>query len=107
MAYTEKETRLYELDVIKQWIQSVDALQLEETKPFTYKRNATLEQLIERVKAKHYSTFSLYDEDELHEALKGFQENIKRHCRDTNRIEWIDENILLILKKRTFGDDSD
>lgn len=105
--FSEKETRLYELDVIKQWIQSVDALQLEETKPFNYKRNATLEQLIERVKAKHYSTFSLYDEDELHEALKGFQENIKRHCRDTNRIEWIDENLLLILKKRTFGDVAD
>ena len=100
--FSEKETRLYEMDEIKQWIQSVDALQLEETKSFAYKRNATMDQLIERVKAKHYSTFAFYDEDELHGALKGFQKNIKRHCRDTNRIEWIDENILLILKKRTF-----
>ncbi len=57
-----------------------------------------MEQLVEKVIKRHYSTFSLYEEDELSEALKIFQENIKRKFKDTNKIDWFDENILLVLK---------
>ena len=98
--FSERETRLYELNEMEQWIQSVDLVSLETAKPFNYKRLATLEQLVEKVKAKHYSTFSLYEEDELDKALKTFQENIRRQFKDTNQIEWFDENILLILKRK-------
>jgi ubiquinone/menaquinone biosynthesis C-methylase UbiE len=98
--FLETETRLYELDEMKQWIQSSDSLKLETAKPFKYKRNATMEQLLEKAGKRHYSTFSLYEEDELMEALKTFQENIRRKFKDTTRIEWFDENILLILKAK-------
>jgi len=47
---------------------------------------------------KHYSTFSLYKEKELEEAIKGFHKNIKRDFVNFDDIEWFDENILLILK---------
>ena len=57
-----------------------------------------MEQLVEKVIERHYSTFSLYEEDELSKALKIFQENIKRKFKDTNKIDWFDENILLVLK---------
>ena len=98
--FTEKETRLYELYEMKQWIKSVDSLRLETAKSFKCKRNTTLKQLVEKVKTKHYSTFSLYKENELDEALRIFQKNIKRHFHDTNKIEWFAENILLILKPK-------
>lgn len=98
--FSERETRLYELYEMEQWIQSVDSLRLEIAKPFKYKRNTTIEQLVEKVKARHYSTFSLYEEDELDEALKTFQENIRRLFQDTNKIEYFDENILLVLKPK-------
>ena len=98
--FSERETRLYELYEMEQWIQSVDSLRLEIAKPFKYKRNTTIEHLVEKVKARHYSTFSLYEEDELDEALKTFQENIRRQFQDTNQIEWFDENILLVLKPK-------
>ena len=98
--FSETETRLYELDEMKQWIQSVDSLKLETAKPFKYKRNATMEQLLEKARKRHYSTFSLYEEDELREALKTFQENIRRKFKDTTKIEWFDENILFILKAK-------
>ena len=88
---------MYELDEMKQWIQSVDSLKLETAKLFKYKRNATMEQLLEKARKRHYSTFSLYEEDELREALKAFQETIRRKFADTTKIEWFDENILLIL----------
>jgi len=98
--FSETETRLYELDEMKQWIQSVDSLKLETAKLFKYKRNATMEQLLEKARKRHYSTFSLYKEDELREALKTFQENTRRKFKDTTKIEWLDENILLILKTK-------
>jgi ubiquinone/menaquinone biosynthesis C-methylase UbiE len=98
--FSETETRLYELDEMKQWIQSVDSLKLETAKPFKHERNATMEQLLERVKKSHYSTFCLYEEDELNEALKTFQENIRRQFKDTTKIKWFDENILLISKAK-------
>jgi len=56
------------------------------------------ESMLEQVKKRHYSTFSLYKKDELSAALKTFQENIRSAFKDTTRIEWFDENILLILK---------
>ena len=102
--FPERETRLYELDKMKQWIQSVDLLSLETVKKFRYKRKATLRQLVEKVKARHYSTFSLYGENELYETLEIFQENIKEKFPDTNCIEWFDENILLVLKSEAEED---
>lgn len=96
--FSETETRLHELDEMKQWIQSVDSLKLENSKMFKYQRNVTMEQLVEKVIKRHYSTFSLYEEGKLSEALKIFQENIKRKFKDTNKIDWFDENILLVLK---------
>ncbi|UCF83870.1 MAG: class I SAM-dependent methyltransferase [Desulfobacteraceae bacterium] len=96
--FFEKEFRLYELNDIEQWIQSVESLSLETAKSFKYKRNETMGQLVEKVKAKHYSTFALYQDDELDDALKIFQESIRGQFQDTDRIEWFDENILLVLR---------
>jgi ubiquinone/menaquinone biosynthesis C-methylase UbiE len=98
--FCERETRLYELDEMKRWIQSVDSLILETAKTFKYKRNATLKELVEKARSRHYSTFSLYQEDELQKALETFQKNIAREFHDTSRIEWFDENILLVLKRK-------
>jgi ubiquinone/menaquinone biosynthesis C-methylase UbiE len=99
-AFVEKETRLYELNEMEQWIQSVDSLTLETVKPFKYERNSTLERLVEQAKGRHYSTFSLYKEEELDEALKAFQDNIKKAFQKTDQIEWFDENVLLVLKPK-------
>jgi SAM-dependent methyltransferase len=99
-SFVEKETRLYELNEMEQWIQSVDSLTIERVKLFKYKRNSTLERLVDQVKGRHYSTFSLYKEDELDEALKTFQDNIRQAFQKTGHIEWFDENVLLILKPK-------
>jgi len=98
--FSEKENRLYELYEMEQYIKSVNLLRLETVKFFKYKRYSTVEQLVEKVKAKHYSTFSLYEKDELIESLKGFQKNLKERFHDTNQIEWFDENILLVLQPK-------
>lgn len=99
-SFSQKETRLYDLDEMDRWAHSVDQLELEAVKTFKYKRNASLERLVEQVEARHYSTFCLYENGALDEALRGFQENIKRDFPDTEHIEWLDGNVLLTLRRR-------
>ena len=97
-SFSKTETRLHELDEMESWIQSNGRLKLGTIKRFKYKRTSTLERLVEKVKGKHYSTFSLYENNALNESLKTFQENIITRFPDVRQIKWCDENILLILK---------
>ena len=99
-SFSEIETRLHELDEIENWIQSNRNLKLETIKRFKYKRTSTLEKLVEKAKGKHYSTFSLYENNALNESLKIFQENIKMRFPDVRQIEWYDENILFTLRSK-------
>ena len=98
--FSETETRLYEFDEIDNWVQSTGRLKLETAKCFKYKRTSTLERLVEKAKRKHYSTFTLYENNALNESLKIFQENIKTQFPDACQIEWYDENILFVLRSK-------
>lgn len=96
-SFTEKETRLYELNELDAAIRAVEGAKLERVEPFHYQRQATVAQLVERVRARHYSTFSLYAEEELNSALERFQASLKRERHET--VEWVDENTLLVLDR--------
>src|SRR4030042_5006327 len=98
--FQEKETRLYSMDVMKQSIGAVDNLAIESIVFFAYNRMAALEQLLERVRSHHYSTFLLYSPEELGEALKGFSLNIKNGFENPQQIRWFDENILFMIRKQ-------
>lgn len=97
--FNQKETRLYELNELKEMLKKFPQLKIESTKNFKYKRVSTLNRLIERAKNKHYSTFFLYTDKELRQSLEGFEQNIKRHFDDLKHITWFDENILLVVRK--------
>ena len=99
-SFPEIETRLHELDEIENWVQSNGNLKLETIKWFKYKRTSTLERLVEKAKGKHYSAFSLYENNVLNESLKTFQKNIKMRFPDVRQIEWYDENILFVLRSK-------
>lgn len=95
--FLDKESRLFELDEMREWMGTAKTLKLEKVKEFRYKREATLAQLVKKVEAKHYSTFSLYSEEGLEKALRTFQQNLRTEFSEADQIEWYDENILLVL----------
>jgi len=97
--FNEKETRLYELDEFLKAVNNESRLRLESIEFFRYKREASLDRLIEQASNHHYSTFSLYDEEELKRALGEFRRKIESRFGDTSRVRWYDENIMFILKK--------
>jgi hypothetical protein len=57
-----------------------------------------LERLVEKARACHYSTFSLYKKDRLDESISEFRENILRNFSETEQIRWTDGNVLLIVE---------
>ncbi len=97
--FCKKEDRLHTLDKFMKEILAVSALRLKSIEYFKYKRISILEQLIERVRANHYSTFWLYSSEELEEAIAGFIQNIRANFKDIDNVSWFDENIMLVLRK--------
>lgn len=97
--FWEKENRLYELDELERMADLIESLTIEHVKQFRYRRVASLKHLIDLARKAHYSTFSLYEEDEFAAAIEGFCDNIRKYFSDLKRIEWFDENTLLVLRK--------
>ena len=77
------ERRLYSLDTIEAAIRSIPGLALDTIKLFRFDRVSSLERLVEKARAGHYSTFSLYKKERLEECISEFRENIMRNFSDT------------------------
>ena len=97
--FHQKENRLNTLDVLTEAVMAVPTLGIKSIEFFKYKRVSTLAQLVERVDANHYSTFSLYSAKEKEKATAGFVERITGDFNDGHRIHWFDENILFVIQK--------
>lgn len=92
--FTEKENRLLELAQVDNLSDQIVSARLESIRFFQFKRDSSLKQLIGQAEGKHYSTFSLYSDDEFRAALLEFEENIQKIFSDLDKVEWLDENVL-------------
>ncbi len=97
--FTSKEARLYEEHDLQHAITKIPRLRLQKSKTFTFDRKSTLESLSDRAEKQYYSTFDLYSRSELELGLDEFRDNLRDHFDDPTKIQWVDENILLILQK--------
>ncbi|MFC1979983.1 class I SAM-dependent methyltransferase [Chloroflexota bacterium] len=95
--FLTKENRLYDMDELEQMITTIPALNIQCVKRFRYLRTASLGQLVNLARNRHYSTFSLYGNEEFASALKGLQRNITRHFSDPEHIKWFDEYTMLVV----------
>ncbi len=91
--FSEMETRLLELGDIHQRIEDTPGLRFVSATCLRYRRQSSLERLVEQARSRHYSTFSLYDPDAFEEALAAFQKKVRRQFADA--VEWHDENVLI------------
>jgi ubiquinone/menaquinone biosynthesis C-methylase UbiE len=97
--FHRKEIRLYEMDELCAVVNGSRCLLLERVECFKYARADSLENLVEKARNHHYSTFCLYSEEEFDQALLEFQRKLSTEFDDPNRIHWYDENVLYVLKK--------
>ena len=105
--FCEKERRLFELPRLKRLIANSGSLELEELEHFRFRRTAPLERLIHQARGHHYSTFALYDKEELEEALERFEYNLSARFEARAGITWYEENVMFVVRKdppaRGFG----
>lgn len=99
--FLQKENRLYELEELESVISLISSIDLESVNEFSFKRKTSLAELIVRARLKHYSTFSLYEKDELDHALRVFEDRISTQFTDPNNITWRDDYALLVIRKMT------
>jgi len=92
--FLKKETRLYQQGEIEKGLSKVSGLVFNSVTKFNYKRSVSLERLVHIAKQRHYSTFSLYNDTELADALSQFEDNISGEFSDTTNVYWEDENIM-------------
>jgi len=97
--FCQKETRLYTQNTVTQSVATVPGLRIQSIEYFKYGRTANLAQLLERASFHHYSTFYLYEPEELEKAMAGFTQNIRNAFEDTKQIHWFDENVLFVIRK--------
>lgn len=92
------EQRLRSLESIEALIRATPGLVLDTIKLFQFDRVSSMEGLIEKARAGHYSTFKLYKKERFEECLSEFRVNLMRNFADINQIRWTDGNAFLILK---------
>lgn len=97
--YNTKESRLYDTSDFEFIVEDISNLRLVEEKIFRFERNNTLDELMHRASSKHYSAFTLYDEDEFDRCLEKFRENINQAFNDPENIHWPDEKIMYVIQK--------
>lgn len=93
--FAEKESRLYPLEDMYRWIQEAEGLWFRQATGFRYRRNASIDRLLDQVGSQHYSTFALYPPEELERSIATFQDQLGTVFDDLDDISWYDENILL------------
>lgn len=97
--FSQKEIRLFELEELEALFQRAPTLKIQAIEFFKYERVCSFEQLVERARNHHYSTFCLYTKQEFAAALKQFKHNLREHFDDLHHIRWFDENVLVVARK--------
>jgi ubiquinone/menaquinone biosynthesis C-methylase UbiE len=90
--FTSRENRLYDEATLRR---SLRRLGTVDARSFSFSRRATPTKLAARVRGRAYSTFSLYDADELENALDSFLHDLGAH----DEVCWQDHNTLLHVQR--------
>jgi ubiquinone/menaquinone biosynthesis C-methylase UbiE len=90
--FTSRENRLYDETTLRRTLRRLGTV---DARSFSFSRRATPTKLAARVRGRAYSTFALYDADELEDALDEFLQRIG--TRD--EVCWQDHNTLLHVQR--------
>ena len=101
--FLEKENRLYRLSDMVQCVEETHGLEMVAARRFRFLRRSILERILTQARNKHYSTFSLYNAQEMESALARFEANIRENFCDPNEIDWYDGNTMLHFRRTDYS----
>jgi SAM-dependent methyltransferase len=89
--FAEREQRLHSEAALRDAVDRTHGLQLVHVQSFRHARSSTPERLRAQVEGRHYSTFSLYQPDELRRAIAAFLARLPGP-----EVSWVDEHLLVV-----------
>jgi SAM-dependent methyltransferase len=89
--FVEREQRLHSEAALRDAVDRTDGLQLVHVESFSHARSSTPDRLRAQVEGRHYSTFSLYQPDELRQAIGVFLARLRGP-----EVSWVDEHLLVV-----------
>jgi hypothetical protein len=97
--FNEKEDRLYDLADFEKTVDSINGIIIDGITLIRDERRADVHELLDKVRSKHFSTFSMYKSKELKKAAEVFKDNLQRNYQTYPEIAYHQENILIVLRK--------
>ena len=98
--FSEKESEIYKTKELSLEIERTPGLELAETKIFKFDRKNSLEELVDRARSKHYSTFYLYESEEFERCLEEFRKSVGESHGDLSRVQWTDEKTMYTVLRK-------
>jgi SAM-dependent methyltransferase len=89
--FAEREQRLHSEAALRDAVGRIEGLRLVHVQSFSHSRSSTPERLRAQAEGRHYSTFSLYEPDELRRAIAVFLARLPGP-----QVSWVDEHLLLV-----------
>ena len=89
--FAEREQRLHSEAALRDAVARIQGLRLVHVQSFSHSRSSTPERLRAQAEGRHYSTFSLYEPDELRQAIAVFLARLPGP-----QVSWVDEHLLLV-----------
>jgi SAM-dependent methyltransferase len=88
--FAAREQRLHSEATLTGAVHHTRGLQMVHTETFRHSRSTTPQRLRAQVEGRHYSTFSLYEPDELRQAIDVFLARLPGP-----QVSWVDEHLLV------------
>jgi SAM-dependent methyltransferase len=90
--FAEREQRLHSEAALSDAVHRTRGLRLVDTQTFSHPRSSTPQRLRAQAEGRHYSTFSLYQPDELRLAIAAFLARLPGP-----EVSWVDEHLLVVV----------
>ena len=97
--FATRETKLYRRSDLQLALQADGLFDSIRVQMIPWQITTSLSRLIEQVVHFHYSTFRLYSNDLLHEAIDTFQYRVHQAFSDVARITFANDHIMLFAKR--------
>ena len=95
--FNEKEQRLYPRERLERAVYNIPSLQLEDVRELSHHRIEPSDQLLDRARNFHYSTFALYSPEEFAAAFETFSQKLKFLGNGT--VEHDSDNTLMLIRR--------
>jgi SAM-dependent methyltransferase len=89
--FAEREQRLHSEAALSDAVERTHGLRLVHLQSFRHSRSSSPERLRAQAEGRHYSTFSLYQPDELRQAIAVFLARLPGP-----EVNWVDEHLLVV-----------